>query len=61
MAGLTAARTRGRNGGRPQVAKDDARMLRMKKLSKISSTIFSMLKISRGILKKAFSRLHWEI
>ena len=52
MAGLTAARTRGRNGSRPETAADDAGVLKAKKLSKNKSInvgdICGSLKISRA-------------
>jgi len=52
MAGLTAARTRGRKGGRPETAADDAGVLKAKKLSKNKSInvgdICGSLKISRA-------------
>ena len=52
MAGLTAARARGRKGGRPQTAGDDARVLMAKKMSKNMNIsigeICATLKISRA-------------
>ena len=52
MAGLTAARARGRNGGRPETAADDTRVLMAKKMSKNKTIsvgeICSTLKISRA-------------
>ncbi len=52
MAGLTAARARGRKGGRPQTAGDDARVLMAKKMSKNKGIsigeICGTLKISRA-------------
>ena len=52
QAGLTAARARGRQGGRPKTPADDARVLMAKKLSKNLSIsigeICSTLKISRA-------------
>ncbi len=52
QAGLTAARARGRKGGRPKILKDDPRVQMAKKMSKnmsISiSEICSTLKISRA-------------
>jgi len=48
---LTAARARGRNGGKPQTALDDARLLMAKKMSKSKGVsvgeICDMLKISK--------------
>ena len=52
MAGLTAARARGKQGGRPKTAADDTRVLMAKKMSQNKGIsigeICSTLKISRA-------------
>ena len=52
QAGLTAARARGRKGGRPKISKDDPRVQMAKKMSKNMSIsigeICATLKISRA-------------
>ncbi len=52
QAGLTAARVRGRKGGRPKISKDDPKVQMAKKMSKNMSIsigeICSTLKISRA-------------
>ena len=52
QAGLTAARARGRKGGRPKISKDDPKVQMAKKMSKNMSIIIgeicSTLKISRA-------------